>query len=299
MKIVLQTAVCLGFCGGTALLGADSRGDSPGQTQRFTTRSEAVRVDALVTRRGRLIRGLTAQDFEVRDEGVLQQIALVDEEAEPLNLICLIDTGGLGRFATHFRQLLDAGRALVDSLQPRDRVSLMAFSNRVRFLTTLTSDHAVARSTLHTLYLEGHSAVRDAVFAALVMRQIDPGRTIILLASHGWDHISWVPPQSLLDAARRTDAVVYAATYEHAGVSPMKYARLLDDLAEETGGRVLVVEDGRDLRGVFVNILAEFRSRYVLTYVPTGVSPGGWHRLEVALKGRLGDVKARRGYFSE
>jgi hypothetical protein len=62
---------------------------------------------------------------------------------------------------------------------------------------------------------------------------------------------------------------------------------------------VVVTEDGRDLRGVFASILAEFRSRYVLAYIPGGVAPGGWHRLEVKLKGRPGEVKARRGYFAE
>jgi len=45
--------------------------------------------------------------------------------------------------------------------------------------------------------------------------------------------------------------------------------------------------------------LAEFRDRYVLSYTPTGVSPTGWHRLDVKLKGKSGKVTARRGYFAE
>jgi hypothetical protein len=53
------------------------------------------------------------------------------------------------------------------------------------------------------------------------------------------------------------------------------------------------------LRGIFINIIAECRRRYVLTYVPTGVKAGGWHRLQVKLKDTPGDIKARRGYFAE
>jgi hypothetical protein len=44
--------------------------------------------------------------------------------------------------------------------------------------------------------------------------------------------------------------------------------------------------------------MTEFRQRYELTYTPTGVAQDGWHTIEVKLRGRRGDVKARRGYFA-
>jgi hypothetical protein len=76
-------------------------------------------------------------------------------------------------------------------------------------------------------------------------------------------------------------------------------SRFLDDLADETGGRVVRVESDKDLQATFVATLAEFRERYMLTYVPTGVPSGGWHPLTVKLKGKRGTVTARRGYFAE
>jgi hypothetical protein len=54
-----------------------------------------------------------------------------------------------------------------------------------------------------------------------------------------------------------------------------------------------------DLREAFERIVTEFRSRYVLTYMPRGVAPTGWHTLEVKLNGRSGAVKARRGYVRQ
>ena len=54
-----------------------------------------------------------------------------------------------------------------------------------------------------------------------------------------------------------------------------------------------------DLRDTFVGILSEFRNRYVLTYEPTGVPAGGWHPIEVKLKGKRGKITARRGYFAQ
>ena len=60
-----------------------------------------------------------------------------------------------------------------------------------------------------------------------------------------------------------------------------------------------MAEEDRGLSGTFTSILEEFRSRYVLACVPAGVAAGGWHRLDVKLKRRSGEVKARRGYFVE
>jgi VWFA-related protein len=75
--------------------------------------------------------------------------------------------------------------------------------------------------------------------------------------------------------------------------------KFLDNLTEETGGRVLFANANSDLRATFTKTLGEFRERYVLSYMPTGVSATGWHRLEVKLKGKKGKVTARRGYFAE
>ena len=102
-----------------------------------------------------------------------------------------------------------------------------------------------------------------------------------------------------MDAAKRTDVVVYAVAERKRGEAPKDYGKPLDDLADATGGRVVFADDGRDLRGLFVNLLAECRGRYVLTYAPTGVASTGWHRLEVKLKDKRGTVTARRGYYAE
>jgi hypothetical protein len=71
----------------------------------------------------------------------------------------------------------------------------------------------------------------------------------------------------------------------------------LDAVAEETGGKVFKAERSDRLRDTFIQIVTEFRSRYLITYTPKGVDAGGWHPLEVKLKGRKGKVTARRGYL--
>lgn len=289
--------ILLGLCLRTS---ADSQDANAQPPQRFTSRTDAVRVDVLVTNRGRTVTGLTAQDFEVRDEGVLQRVEVIDTETTPLNLIYLVDTSASSSGGGRLAYLVSAAGAALDGLQPRDRIALLSFSNRVRVLSPLTSDHASIRTALGTLVVEGaRAALRDAVFTALASRHADPGRTVLLLFSNGWDLLSWMREGALLAAARRSDVVVYAVAVRIHGDSPKEYGKPLDDLATETGGRIVIADEGRDLRGVFVNIIAECRGRYVLTYAPIGVAATGWHRLDVKLKGKPGTITARRGYFAE
>jgi len=71
----------------------------------------------------------------------------------------------------------------------------------------------------------------------------------------------------------------------------------VERLAAESGGSVLSAEGSGGLRDTFEKIVAEFRSRYVLTYTPRRVEASGWHPLQVTIKGRSGRVTARRGYL--
>ena len=57
----------------------------PPQTPVFSTRVEMVRVDVLATRNGEPVMGLRPEDFEVRDNGVLQQVTFVSLEEMPLD----------------------------------------------------------------------------------------------------------------------------------------------------------------------------------------------------------------------
>ena len=63
-----------------------------------------------------------------------------------------------------------------------------------------------------------------------------------------------------------------------------------------SGGRLIDVWN-RNLQEVFKEILEEVKTRYLLTYQPSGVAKEGWHEIEVKLKKRRGDIRARRGYY--
>ena len=45
-------------------------------------------------------------------------------------------------------------------------------------------------------------------------------------------------------------------------------------------------------------MLEEFRRSYLVSYTPRGVDRNGWHRLDVRVKGRRVNVRARPGYLA-
>ncbi len=281
------------------------------QTPRFRSHVAVVRVDALVTDGRRPIAGLTAADFELRDNGVLQKIVDVHFETLPLNIICVVDVSASVE-GHPLLQLKDGVSALIDTLTGGDRAALLTFSNRLQLLTRLTGDRDRLRSAANAVKATGATALFDAIFAGLALREADEGRPLLLLFSDGKDTASWLSARKVLDAARRTDVVVYIIAAKSA-ISLQPWTRsssgrtqrqlltpaaehFLDQLADISGGRVVFTDDETPLREIFLDTLNEFRRRYVISYEPTGVAAGGWHAIDVRLRGRSGQVKARRGY---
>lgn len=70
----------------------------------------------------------------------------------------------------------------------------------------------------------------------------------------------------------------------------------LEDAADATGGLVYKDSTRTPIPELFARVLQEFRSRYLVTYTPNGVSPDGFHTIEVKMPNGKYNVKARRGY---
>lgn len=293
---------------------------------QFRVSVDAVQVDVLVTDGGRPVTGLSVADFELRDAGVVQQIDALAMEDVPLSVMLSLDTSDSveGRPLAHLKE---AARAVVGLLRPADRAALITFSDSVRLQMDWTGDHAALEAAIQRTTSQGSTALHDATYAALSLRDTRPGRTLVLVFSDGADTSGWLPGATVLDIARRNDAVVYAVTLTsrdgrvhgyrldfHSGIQAPVDLRefpnvrmstgnlalsesFLDALTDETGGQVVNATRSELLRETFVQVVTEFRSRYLLTYSPRGVEKGGWHPVEVRLKGRAGKVTARKGYL--
>jgi VWFA-related protein len=258
----------------------------------FSAKTEAVRVDALVTENGRPLLGLKPTDFELLDNGVPQQIELVSFEQIPLNVVLTLDMSSsvAGARLDHLRV---ASRALLDALKKDEQAALLTFSHVVTLRSELTTDVARVRAGIEAAEPSGGTGLVDASFASILLGESDVGRSLVLVFSDGLDTASWLAPGAVLDVARRSDAVVYGIT-----AGRLRRGDFLRDLSELTGGGLYEVESTADLGPIFVGVLEEFRQRYLLSYSPAGVSKDGWHRLDVRVKRRGATVKARPGYLA-
>ena len=262
------------------------------QLPTFSSRVEAVRVDVLVTDGGKPVRGLRAADFEVLDNGVRQTVDFVSTEQLPLNVVFTFDLSG-SIVGERLDNLREASHAVLDGLKADDQAALVTFNSAVLVGPGLTRDVRLVKAAIDHAEPTGNTSLVDASFAGLMLAEADVGRGLVIVFSDGVDTASWLGPKAVLDVAKRSDAVVYAVS---AGLNSR--AEFLGDLTEQTGGRLFTIESTRDLSGVFLEVLDEFRQRYLLSYSPAGVSPGGWHPLTVRVKGRNATVRARPGYLA-
>jgi VWFA-related protein len=278
-----RCALALGLaCSGAVALAAQPT---------FSTRVEGVRVDVLVTEGGRPVPDLGPADFDVRDNGVAQTIDLVSLRDVPVSVIMTLDLSA-SVVGSRLLALQRAGSALVDAMSPDDSAALIGFNRVVVQRVPLTRDLDAVRRALPATSAEGDTALIDAALAAMLLGEAEGGRTLVVLFSDGVDTASFSRPEVVVEAARRVNAVVYAVG------TRADDSRFLRALTEATGGRIINLDSAADPGPAFLEILREFRRRYVITFMPTGVDREGWHQLSVRVNRRNARVQARPGYFS-
>jgi VWFA-related protein len=256
----------------------------------FSSRVEGVRVDVLVTDSSRRpLRGLTPQDFVIRDNGVLQEVDIVSFGEISLNVGLAFDLSE-SVSGERLDQLRVASRSLTMQLLPGDQSSLVTFDRVVSLRCPLSKDQSCTDAALLKTTPNSETALVDGVFAGIAVGESDIGRSLLMVFSDGLDTASWLTADRVLDSARRSDVVAYPIATK--GARP----EFLEDLAELTGGRLHEVDRKEDLSATFRAILDEFRHRYLITYTPKGVPKDGWHKLEVRVNRSGARIKARPGY---
>ncbi len=266
----------------------------------FSSRIEVVRVDVSVLRDGKLVEGLQAGDFEVRDNGVLQNVEVVGDPrgaagggGKPADVVLALDLSDSVR-GEPLEQLKAAAGAFVDILRPEDSFSLLTFSSRVQLAVSPADSRARVHEVIEATRAHLTTSLCDAAFAAVVMADASRGRPLALILSDGQDHGSWLKPEQVLRAAEGSELVVHVVLTGQTGSEPA----FLRDLAATTGGEVWRAEYGQ-LQGVLSKALEEFRSRYTLRYERRGVAQAGWHEFDIRVRRSGVRVRARRGYAEE
>lgn len=283
----------------------------------FGVEVENVYIDAFVSHRGEIVAGLTAPDFELRDNGVVQRLELASADAQPVQAVLVFDMSN-SLEGEKLLALRAAGQALLAALRPQDEATLFTFADEVRWLAKPTTDKAAVSRALESLAAGGGSPVADALYAAITLPKAR-GRTLVVLFTDGIDNSSWLGWRDVQGVAERSNALIHVVSLRRPEVAPVASASLdfrlqsvpseiapalefehvqaLREIARTTGGRYWEAESLDRLKAAFTEIAEAMGRRYVLRYAPEGVKRPGWHRIELKLRGKKGDVRVRSGYW--
>lgn len=265
----------------------------PPQTPVFRAGTDKVRIDVIVTHRGRPVEGLTAADFELKDNGVVQEIETATM-AGSVSVAIALDLSAWG-----FEELRQAALALADALQPDDEAWLVTFSSTFQRRVGPTTDKAALRQIISGLRSTNGTAMWDALFGSVALVKGAEGRSLVVALTNGLDRSSYLDEERTLEVLRRGEVVINAVRALRA-FRASDYGGFvhLEAMTNATGGRILASERRDRMAQQFGNLLQEFRLGYILTYTSKlSTRADGWHDVNVRLKDKPGSVRARKGYY--
>ncbi len=245
LTIALTVLTCLGQSQESKDKDKDSKDkDSNAQESRDAVSTIAVNVNVVTLpvtvrdKHGQLVKDLTKDDFTLQQDGHPQTIKYFSQESNlPLTLGLLVDT------SLSQREVLDqernASRSFLDQMlvQEKDRAFLIHFDREVELLQDMTHNHEKLQSALDLLktadndrsrsndpnddsqsgsgHKRGGTQLYDAVYLAsneLMKKQ--QGRKAVIILSDGVDRGSKTTLESAIEAAQRSDTIVYSIYFK-------------------------------------------------------------------------------------
>jgi VWFA-related protein len=269
-------------------------------------RVDEVNVLFIATdRHGKFVRNLNQKDFAILDDHKPPQ-AIVNFRREtdlPIELGLLIDTSGSVRGRFDFEQ--DAAATfLQNTVRPNfDKAFVVGFNGHSQMVQDFTDNAALLAAAVHRLQDGGGTALYDAIYRAchdhLIKDHEDhPSRRAIVVVSDGEDNQSEFSEAQAIEMAQRAEVIIYAISTDDSGLI-LRGDKVLERIAEATGGRAFFPFRTKDIKNSFAAIEDELRSQYIISYHPADFEADGRYRpIEItALKKDL-QVRSRKGYYA-
>jgi Ca-activated chloride channel family protein len=249
---------------------------------------------------GRLVQGLTADAFEVYEDGERQAITQFTNERVPVGLGLLLDISDsmFGQRIVDARAAVE--RFLFELLDKTDEFFVLAFNHYPRIITRWTNAPEDVKQSMADLKPSGGTAIYDAVIASLPMiARRSRERAAVVVISDGADTASDASVTDVRTALLRSDAFVYAIAIDspkRQAINTRVNATALGEITGQSGGRTEVVQDTDGLRAATARIAEELNNQYVLAYASPRATDGKYHSIRVRVTRPGHKVHARNGY---
>ena len=271
------------------------------QPPTFRTGTRLVPLYVTVTDgQGRLVPDLVQEDFEIYDNGKLQEISFFQTEVQPVTVVVMLDTSG--SMTLNFDLVKRSAEQFLIRLLPDDRGRVGAFNDKIQFVSDFSSDRDMLVSSLQDLDFGYPTRLYDAIAASLDELLGIEGRRVALVFTDGDDTASKTGRGTVLARARDEEVMVYAIGFEsemftNGRVTRTRPDRGLRGIAEETGGGYYEVKKKDELGPTFTRVAQELHSQYVVGFTPATLD-GKVHKLEVRLKKAGLSPRARKSYLA-
>ena len=241
----------------------------------------------------RAIADIGADEFELYEGTQPREIVSVRPVEAPVNLVLLLDvSGSIENYVTFIRK---AARAFVETVDDRDRISIVIFNDDVKLLADFTTDKRSLSESLDTFDAGGATAYYDSLGYTIAesLRPLRGERTAIVALTDGDDNRSFLAFDSLIGAIEESGALVYplyvpssliaaSAASGFQDIDPLRNRHLTltskadeegRELARVSGGKYYPISQLSQIQTAYEDIVLQLRTAYDITFRSTAV-PG-------------------------
>lgn len=221
MRNIFSKAFGLAVLIGTVSLLVAAQGQQQTQEQdtpkqdKIVISSTYVTVPVIVTDRyGRLVTGLSENNFSVREDGKVQKVADFSASESPFSVVLLIDTSR--STVRKLGAIQKAAENFIKQLQPRDRVMVVTFDDRINVINDFTGDVSALKKAIKAARTGYSTRLYDAINFAINEKLAQlTGRKAIVVLTDGVDTASKDATfESTLSLIAGSGIISYAIQYE-------------------------------------------------------------------------------------
>jgi len=239
----------------------------------------------------RFVTGLEKENFRVFEDKIEQKIAYFSSEDAPVSIGIVFDHSG--SMGSKLQQSRLAVAQLMKTANPEDEFFLVQFNDRPEVAVGFTHQSEEIQNRLTFVQSKGRTALLDSVYLAINQMRKDPQknpRKALVIISDGGDNSSRYTESEIKNLVREADVQIYAiGIFEPIGsrgrtAEEMAGPGLLNQIAEQTGGREFEVDNLSELPDIAAKIGIELHNQYVLGYAPSNRERDGkYRRVQVKL----------------
>lgn len=282
---------------------------SPSETHGWMLRKDVdqVAVFFAASSRGHMVNDLDSSDIQVLDDNKPPQkiVEFAPQSKLPLRLALLIDTSGSvhDQFSFEKRAAIKFVHDVVSSSS--DRAFVAGFSTQTTVTQDFTADQGQLAKGIEQLPNGGGTSLFDAVSSACwkLADYPDDDRVarVIVVLSDGEDNSSHTTLKQAIQTEEKTGVTVYTISTRQEVGDKTDADKVLEALAESSGGEALFPYDGLGMGKGFEELRGTIRSRYFIAYEPSDFRPNGSYRgirIIARKNGKTLQVRARKGYHA-